>query len=202
MYGIDLKANEEIRIVCYQSALLYTRSIVLALALLISTSYVLFWLLAQGLWGELVVGIGYILGGLLLIRFLVFWRGTKLVITTERVCDIYKKSLFQKEVTQLRMRDIDEVTGEIRGFWGTIFRLGHVRIQAKRGETVIRFSHIRHPLSIQDMILDRVEEIETDDVIAHMGEKEVLAYMETLGVQELDGLLRKAMQLLRQKKSS
>lgn len=200
MRGLNLKDNEDILDIVYQSMLVYVRSLVVAIAALVATSYFLFWLLEQGWWGQTVVGLGYGVGVLLVLRLLIFWRGTKLVVTTERVFDIYQSSLFKRDITQIRMRDIDEVTGEISGFWGTIFRLGQVRIQAKRGEVAVRLAHVRHPIYVQDIILDRMDELELGNVMEKMGEKEVLSYMESLDVQELDGLLRKAMGVLRAKK--
>jgi hypothetical protein len=124
------------------------------------------------------------------------------VITTERLFNITRVSLFQKDITQLRMRDIDDVVGNIRGFWGTIVRLGEVHIISKRSDASLRIKGVRRPVFIQDMILDQVEEIELGKTIKSIGDAEVLAYMTALSVPELDALLRKAMAILRKKKEA
>lgn len=200
MRGIALKEHEEILVVVYQSLFLYLRSFIVAVGALVATSYFLFWLLEQGLWGQIAVGAGYSLGVLLLIRLGIFWRGTKMVITNRRVFDIYQRSLFDRQTTQVRLKDIDEVEGEITGFWGTILRLGKLRIEAKRGEVVVSLPWIRRVYQLEDLVLDQLEVLEQGALMEKIGDDEVLAYMETLDVPALNQLIRKSMAILQKKK--
>lgn len=202
MFGIDLKEHEDIIDIVYQSMLVYVRSLFVAITCLTATSYALFWLLEQGVWGQVVVVLGYSIGALLILRMIIFWRGTKLLITTQRVFDIYQASLFRRDITQIRMRDVDDVSGAIKGFWGTLLRLGEVRIASKRSEIAVRMPYVRRPVYIQDVILDRVEAMELGTTLESLGDKEVLAYMNAQSVSELDALIRKAMVILRKKKET
>jgi hypothetical protein len=200
MFGIELKESEEIIDVVYSSMLLYIRSVSVAVSILVATSYTLFWLLEQGLWGQIVAVSGYVIGVLLIVRMYIYWRGSALVITTERVFGVHKESLFHTDITQIRFRDIDDVVGNFSGFWGTVFRLGEVHIYSKRNDMSIRVTAVRKPLVIQDRILDQVDVLEQSHSVAILGKKEVLAYMTSLSVTELDAVIRNAMEILRKKK--
>lgn len=200
MRGITLKDNESIVLELRQHGFVYARSWIMSLAFLTATSYFLFWLLEQGLWGQIVVGIGYTVGTVILVRMLVYLRGTVLIITTDRVIDIDKPTLFSKDITQIKLRDIEDVEGKVKGIFGTLFRIGEVRVTSHRS-VAIRMGSIRSPLDVQDIIEEVMEQKEVARSTPTINDKAVLGYLDQLDVSELDAMLRKAMELLRKKKA-
>lgn len=51
------------------------------------------------------------------------------IVTTDRIIDIDQKSLFQREVNELPIENIEDVTYRQNGFWGTLFNFGDVIVQ-------------------------------------------------------------------------
>lgn len=61
------------------------------------------------------------------------WSTTVFIITNERVIDINRKGIFNKVVTQVEFRNIQEVLYEINGIIATLFRIGNVLIKTLEG---------------------------------------------------------------------
>ena len=51
------------------------------------------------------------------------------IVTTERIIDIDQLGLFLREVNELPMDNIEDVTYKQNGFWGTVFNFGNVIVQ-------------------------------------------------------------------------
>lgn len=52
------------------------------------------------------------------------------VVTSDRVIDIDQKGLFLREVNEMPIENIEDVTYKQNGFWGTIYNFGNVIIQS------------------------------------------------------------------------
>jgi Bacterial PH domain len=74
----------------------------------------------------------YIVNILLLSMFIMFFHNYYLslqIVTSERIIDIDQKGLFLREVNELPIDNIEDVTYKQNGFWGTIFNYGDVIVQ-------------------------------------------------------------------------
>jgi uncharacterized membrane protein YdbT with pleckstrin-like domain len=74
----------------------------------------------------------YIVNILLLSMFTMFFHNYYLslqIVTSERIIDIDQKGLFLREVNELPIDNIEDVTYKQNGFWGTIFNFGDVIVQ-------------------------------------------------------------------------
>jgi hypothetical protein len=74
----------------------------------------------------------YIVNILLLTTFTLFFHNYYLslqIVTSERIIDIDQKGLFLREVNELPIDNIEDVTYKQNGFWGTIFNYGNVIVQ-------------------------------------------------------------------------
>jgi hypothetical protein len=74
----------------------------------------------------------YIVNILLLSMFTMFFHNYYLslqIVTSERIIDIDQKGLFLREVNELPIDNIEDVTYKQNGFWGTIFNYGDVIVQ-------------------------------------------------------------------------
>jgi hypothetical protein len=68
----------------------------------------------------------------LLTSFTLFFHNYYLslqIITSERIIDIDQKGIFLREVNEMAMQNIQDITHKQNGFWGTIFNFGNVIIQ-------------------------------------------------------------------------
>ncbi|MDP3727639.1 MAG: PH domain-containing protein [bacterium] len=77
----------------------------------------------------------------LLTYLLVAWLGYYLdvwIITSERVIDIEQKTLFHREISEISLDRVQNVTIEVPGFTATILKFGNMKIQtAGAGEFAI-----------------------------------------------------------------
>lgn len=77
----------------------------------------------------------------LLAYLLVRWLGYYLdvwIITTERIIDVEQKTLFHREISEISLDRIQNVTIEVPGFLATMMKFGNIRIQtAGAGEFTI-----------------------------------------------------------------
>lgn len=77
----------------------------------------------------------------LLTYLLVAWLGYYLdvwIITSERVIDIEQKTLFHREISEISLDRVQNVTIEVPGFMATVLKFGNMKIQtAGAGEFAI-----------------------------------------------------------------
>jgi Bacterial PH domain len=70
---------------------------------------------------------------LLLTAFTMFFHNYYLsmqVVTSDRVIDIDQKGVFKREVNEMPIENIEDVTYKQNGFWGTMFNFGNVIIKS------------------------------------------------------------------------
>ena len=77
----------------------------------------------------------------LLVYLLVAWLNYYLdvwVITTERIIDVEQKTLFHREISEISLDRVQNVTVEVPGFVATVLKFGNMKIQtAGAGEFTI-----------------------------------------------------------------
>jgi hypothetical protein len=81
---------------------------------------------------DVIDSLFYIVNILLLTTFTLFFHNYYLslqIVTSERIIDIDQKGLFLREVNELPIDNIEDVTYKQNGFWGTIFNYGDVIVQ-------------------------------------------------------------------------
>jgi hypothetical protein len=86
---------------------------------------------------------GFILGLLLFFYHFVLWYFTIYLVTNQRIRQVTQKGLFGKDVVELRLSKIQNISYNIPGFSGEIFGFGTIVIQTFVGDLVIRY--VEHP---------------------------------------------------------
>lgn len=103
----------------------------------------------------------------LLIKWLEYYLDVW-IITTARIIDIEQKTLFHREISEISLDRIQNVTIEVPGFLATMMKFGNVKIQtAGAGEFTI--SEVTHFNQAKDLIL-RHSRLETPPAAASPGE--------------------------------
>lgn len=92
------------------------------------------------------------IGIFILIKTIFIWKKNVLIITTDRVVDIDQRGFFDKVVSDVPYGQIEDVSGRIKGFWGTIFRYGSLQIQTGNGKVQIVVEKIKQPVYLQQEI--------------------------------------------------
>jgi len=97
---------------------------------------------------------------MILLAVLVIWTLYYLnmqIITNIRLVDIDQHSLFARSVTELNIRNVQDVTSESHGMFATLFGYGDVVVQTAGTKQQFTFETVSHPEDIKKLLLDLYE---------------------------------------------
>ena len=97
---------------------------------------------------------GFVVGLILFLYHFVMWYFTIYIVTDQRLRQITQKGFFGKDVVELRLSKIQNISYNIPGFSGEIFGFGTVVIQTFVGDLVI--NKVEHPDQIYNKLQDAV----------------------------------------------
>ena len=86
---------------------------------------------------------GLVLGLLLFSYHFMMWYFTVYIVTDQRIRQVTQKGFFGKDVVELRLSKIQNISYNIPGFTGEFFGFGTIVIQTFVGDLVIR--NVEHP---------------------------------------------------------
>jgi hypothetical protein len=109
--------------------------------------------------------------GLLLAKFLL-WYFNVYIISTKKVVDMDFMGLLYKNISEATLDNIEDVTSNISGTFGTIFNIGDVYIQTAAETREFEFKGIYNPAKVRDLISDLVTE--TRNHLRRHGRGEIL----------------------------
>jgi len=109
---------------------------------------------------------GLALGLVLFLYHYVMWYFTIYLVTNQRIRQVTQKGVFGKDVVELRLSKIQNISYNIPGFSGEILGYGTIVIQTFVGDLVIR--NVEHPEKtynkLQDAVANAVEQGEHEEV--------------------------------------
>lgn len=106
--------------------------------------------------------IGGLLLGLLLFSYhYVMWYFTIYIVTDQRLRQITQKGFFGKDVVELRLSKIQNISYNVPGFSGEVFGFGTIVIQTFVGDLVIH--KVAHPDKIYNKLQDAVSDALADE---------------------------------------
>lgn len=91
----------------------------------------------------------------ILLLFFLMWMNYYLdmwIVTNERIVDIEQHGLFQREISEIPLSRVQDVTIEVRGIIETFLKFGTIRIQTA-GEREFFIRGVPHLYEIKDAIL-------------------------------------------------
>lgn len=152
-----LREGEDVIETIRQSALSYVWHWVASTILLLLPFFFLLPLVRAGSWGVYVALGVFIIGGVLLWRWLFMWSMNVFVLTRDRLVDIDQHGFFTTVVSSANYEKIQDVSFEIRGFAQTIFRLGTVSVQTAGSDVRLELHGIHGPQRVQERITSLVQ---------------------------------------------
>lgn len=103
--------------------------------------------------------------GLLLYGFIDYYLDVY-IITDERIVDIRQLGLFKREIAELHLREVQDVSAKVDGFFPTLFHYGDVHIQTAGERENFVFYAVPHPYRVAKKIADLHEsQIEQDRLL-------------------------------------
>lgn len=97
---------------------------------------------------------GLALGLILFFYHMVMWYFTLYIVTNQRIRQVTQKGIFGKDVVELRLSKIQNISYNIPGFTGEAFGFGTIVIQTFVGDLVIRY--VEHPEKTYNKLQDAV----------------------------------------------
>ena len=97
---------------------------------------------------------GLVLGLMLFSYHYVLWYFTVYIVTDQRIRQVTQRGLFGKDVIELRLSKIQNISYNIPGFSGEVFQFGTIVIQTFVGDLVIH--QVEHPDKIYNKLQDAV----------------------------------------------
>jgi len=108
----------------------------------------------DNLWLFLLPVAGLLVGLVLFFYHFLMWYFTVYIVTTERIRQVTQKGFFGKDVVELRLAKIQNISYNIPGFFGEVFKFGTIVIQTYVGDLIIR--NVEHPSEIYNKLQDAV----------------------------------------------
>lgn len=97
---------------------------------------------------------GLLLGLILFFYHWMMWYFTVYIVTNQRIRQVTQYGFFGKDVVELRLSKIQNISYNIPGFTGEIFGFGTIVIQTFVGDLVIR--NVEHPEKTYNKLQDAV----------------------------------------------
>lgn len=97
---------------------------------------------------------GLLIGLLLFSYHFILWYFTIYIVTDQRIRQVTQRGLFGKDVIELRLSKIQNISYNIPGFSGEVFKFGTIVIQTFVGDLVIH--KVEHPDEIYNKLQDAV----------------------------------------------
>jgi len=98
---------------------------------------------------------GLLLGLLLFSYHFVLWYFTVYIVTSQRIRQVTQKGFFGKDVIELRLSKVQNISYNVPGLSGEMFKYGTIVIQTFVGDLVI--NNVEHPDRIYNKLQDAVD---------------------------------------------
>jgi len=118
----------------------------------LSSLPVLIWQDNLGLF--ILPAIGFTLGLILFFYHWMMWYFTVYIVTNQRMRQVTQRGFFGKDVVELQLSKIQNISYNIPGFTGEIFGFGTIVVQTFVGDLVIR--NVEHPEKTYNKLQDAV----------------------------------------------
>lgn len=84
------------------------------------------------------------------------WYYDVYILTSERVIEVEQKGLFNREVREIGLEKIQDVTYNVSGLFSTAFEIGNVKIHSASGMQ-IELKNISKPSIVREVLMKLVE---------------------------------------------
>ena len=76
------------------------------------------------------------------------------IVTSDRMVDIDQMTLFARKIAEVDLYQIQDVSSEIKGVFGTLFNYGHVDVQTAGSIPKFSMENVPNPHKLRRIILD------------------------------------------------
>ena len=85
------------------------------------------------------------------------------IVTSERIVNIEQKGLFSRDVSELKLENVQDITVEVLGIIPTFLNYGDLYIQTAGELERFIFKHVPNPYAIKDLVMNLQKKYEADE---------------------------------------
>jgi uncharacterized membrane protein YdbT with pleckstrin-like domain len=100
---------------------------------------------------------GFVIGLMLFFYHFIMWYFTVYIVTDQRIRQVTQRGLFGKDVVELRLSKIQNISYNIPGFSGEVFKFGTIVIQTFVGDLVIH--NVENPDKVYNKLQDALNNV-------------------------------------------
>ena len=93
---------------------------------------------------------------ILLVATYIFFEN-KIIITNKNITQVLQKGLFHRQISQLSMANVEDVTSDQRGFFATIFNYGTLKIETAGEQANFHFTYTPNSGAVAKQVLEARE---------------------------------------------
>lgn len=138
--------------------IIYWRHWLVSGILILCSAFFLYPLFLQGWWGVALDVFLAVVGLVIFFRGYMVWYFSYWKITNFGIADVFQKSFWNQEKTEISYSDIENIYGQRNGFFQGVFRSGDVFIKIKNSKTKLRLPARRKYSQLISLINERREE--------------------------------------------
>lgn len=97
----------------------------------------------------------FVFGLIMFFYHFLMWFYTYYIVTNQRIRQITQHGFFGKDVVELKLSKVQNISYNVPGFSGEVFKFGTIIIQTFVGDLVIK--NVEHPDKIYNKLQDAVE---------------------------------------------
>lgn len=105
------------------------------------------------------------------------WYYDVYILTSERIIQAKQKGLFNREVKEIDLHKVQDITYKVSGFLSTVMELGNVRVKSTSGME-IELENVSKPSVVKEVIMKLIEkksrkkkDLSADDIAAALAER-------------------------------
>jgi uncharacterized membrane protein YdbT with pleckstrin-like domain len=167
-FGVLLAPDEMPLQVYTRYGIVFVRSLLISLGLLVPAGLVVWWVFRPitfgrpNLWPLVPTG-AYVLGvlGYLYYKF-ADWRNDALIMTDQRLIHIEQTILLSQNQREAALNKVQNIRSAVQGLVARLFSYGDIRIETAARGSDISFGPIRYPDRAQREIMGRVQSLRAD----------------------------------------
>ncbi|MEK7625601.1 MAG: hypothetical protein AAB467_04640 [Patescibacteria group bacterium] len=155
--NLPLRADEVVVDIIRPSGSRYYIRIAIGFCIVTLNSFFTFWLWQKGIEGQIFYFIVWFLGLYIILYGTLFGGSNYLVVTSDRIFDVQRESLFNETISTLHFNDLADVVIRQTGLLASLFNYGALTLHPREGKFNFEIEKVPQPARVRDLLFERRE---------------------------------------------